>query len=76
MKPEKGVPILRKAGYKSVEDLPRTKKFFSSSAYQQLPSALKVSETSNGEQKNRIPIPQVEGLTSKTRLHMQEYLNL
>ena len=73
---KKEVPTLRKARYKSVEDLSRTKRGFSSSAYQQLPSAFKVSETSNGEQKIRILVPQVEGLPSKTRLRMQEYLSL
>ena len=72
----KGVPLLRKAGYRSVEDLPRTKVSFGSGAYQQLPPVLRMSETSNGEQRIRILVPQVTGLSNKTRLHMQEYLNL
>ena len=46
---KKGVPLLRKAGYRSVEDLPRTKVSFSSDAYQQLPPVLRMSETSNGD---------------------------
>jgi len=72
----KGVPLLRKAGYRSVEDLPRTKVSFGSGAYQQLTPVLRMSETSNDEQIIRILVPQVIGLTNKTRLHMQEYLNL
>jgi len=72
----KGVPLLRKAGYRSVEDLPRKKVSFGSGAYQQLTPVLRMSETSNDEQIIRILVPQVIGLTNKTRLHMQEYLNL
>jgi len=72
----KGFPLLRKAGYTSVEDLPRIKVSFGSGAYQQLPPVLRMSETSNGEQRICILVPQVTGLTNKARLHMQEYLNL
>jgi len=39
---KKGMPILKKAGFKSVEDLPRTAVCFSSKAYQDLPPQLKV----------------------------------
>ena len=58
----KGVPLLRKSGYRSVEDLPRTKVSFGANAYQQLPPVLRMSETSNGEQIIRILVPQVIGL--------------
>ena len=69
----KGVPLLRKAGYRSVEDLQRTKISFGYDIYQQLPPVLRISETSIGEQRIRILVLQVTGLTNKTRLHMQEY---
>ena len=72
----KGVLILRKMGYGSVEDLPRTKSGFNSSAYQQLPLAFKLSETSDGEQRICILVPKVQGLHSTTQLRMHEYLNL
>jgi len=48
---KKGIPILKRAGSKSVEDLPRTAVGFSSKAYQDLPPQLKLSATSNGEQR-------------------------
>ena len=73
---EKKSPAPMKARYRSVEDLPRTKVSFGLGAYQQLPPVLGMSETSNGEQRIRILVPQVTGLTNKTRLHRQEYLNL
>jgi len=34
---QKGIPILKRAGFESVEDLPRTAVGFSSKAYQDLP---------------------------------------
>jgi len=48
---EKGIPILERAGFESVEDLPRTTVGFSSKAYHDLPPQLKLSATSNGEQR-------------------------
>jgi len=48
---KKGIPILQRAGFKSVEDLPRTAVGFSSKAYQDLPPQLRLAATSNGEQR-------------------------
>jgi len=48
---KKGIPILKRAGFESVEDLPRTAVGFSSKAYQDLPAQLRLSATSNGEQR-------------------------
>jgi len=48
---KKGIPILKRAGFESVEDLPRTAVGFSSKAYQDLQPQLRLSATSNGEQR-------------------------
>jgi len=48
---KKGMPILKKAGFESVEDLPRTAIGFSSKKYQNLPPQLRLSATSNDEQR-------------------------
>jgi len=42
---KKGIPILKRAGFESVKDLPRTAIGFSSKAYQDLPPQLRVSAT-------------------------------
>ena len=42
----KKIPILKRAGFESVEDLPRTAVGFSSNAYQDLPPQLRLSATS------------------------------
>jgi len=44
---KEGLPILKKAGFERVEDLPRTAAFFSSKAYQDVPPHLRSSATSN-----------------------------
>jgi len=54
---KKGIPILKRAGFESVEDLPRTAVGFSSKAYQDLPPQLRLSATSNGEQRVRVRVP-------------------
>ena len=46
---KKGVPVLKKTEFESVEDLPRTAVGFSATAYQDLPPQLRLSATSNGE---------------------------
>ena len=51
---KKGIPILKRAGFESVEDLPRTAVGYSSNAYQDLPPQLRLSATSNGEQRVRV----------------------
>ena len=73
---KKGIPILKKAGFDSVEDLPRTAVGFSSKAYQDLPQQLRLSGTSNGEQRVRVRVPNAQGLHRNTQFLMQEYLNL
>ena len=61
---KKGIPMLKKAGFESVEDLPRTAVGFSSKAYQDLPPQLRLSATSNGEQRVRVRVPNAQGLTA------------
>jgi hypothetical protein len=73
---KKGIPILKRAGFESVEDLPRTAVGFSSKAYQDLPPQLRLSATSNGEQRVRVRVPNAQGLHRTTQFLMQEYLNL
>jgi len=53
---KKGIPILKRAGFESVEDLPRTAVGFSSKAYQDLPPQLRLSATSNGEQRVQVRV--------------------
>jgi len=48
---KKGISILKKAGFESVQDLPRTAVGYRSKAYQDLPPQLRLSVTSNGEQR-------------------------
>jgi len=73
---KKGIPILKGAGFDSVEDLPRTAVGFSSKAYQDLPPQLRLSGTSNSEQRVRVRVPNAQGLHRTTQFLMQEYLNL
>jgi len=73
---QKGIPILKRAGFESVEDLPRIALGFSSKAYQDLPPQLRLSATSNGEQRIRVRVPNAQGLHRTTQFLMQEYLNL
>ena len=73
---KKGIPILKRAGFKSVEDLPRTAAGFSSKAYQDLSPQLRLSATSNGEQRVRMRVPNAQGLHCNTQFLLQEYLNL
>jgi len=48
---KKGILILKKAGFESVEDLPRTGVGYGSNTYQDLPPQLRLSAASNGEQR-------------------------
>jgi len=73
---KKGMPILKKAGFESVIDLPRTAVGFSSNAYQDLPPQLRLSATSNGKQRVRVRVPNAQGFHCTTQFLMQEYLNL
>jgi len=69
---KKGIPILKRAGFESVKDLPRTAVGFSSKAYQDLPPQLMLSATSNGEQRVRVRVLNAKGLHSTTQFLMQE----
>ena len=73
---KKGTPILKRAGFGSVEDVPRTAVDFSSKAYQDLPPQLRLSVTSNGEQRVRVRVPNAQGLHRTSQFLKQEYLNL
>jgi len=73
---KKGILILKRAGFESVEDLPRTAVGFSSKAYQDLPPQLRLSATLNGEQRVRLRVPNAQGLYRTTQFLMEGYLNL
>ena len=53
---KKGMPISKKSGFESVEDLPRTAVGFNSKAYKDpsLPSQLRLPTSLNGEQRVRV----------------------
>ena len=70
------MPFLKKAGFESVTDLPRTVVVFSSKAYQDLPPQLRSSATSNGEQRVRVLVTNAQGLHRSAQFLMQEYLNV
>ena len=75
---KKGIPILNRAGFESVEDLPSTAVGFSSKAYQDLPPQLMLSATSNGEQRVRVRVPNAPGLHHSdhtTQFLIQVYQN-
>ena len=73
---KKGIPILQKAGFESVEDLPRTAVGFCSKAYKDLPPQLTLSTTLNGEQRVQVHLPNAQGFHRTTQCLMQEYMNL
>jgi len=73
---KKGIPILKKVGFEGVKDLPRTAVCFISKAYQDLPTQLRLSATSNGEQRVRVRVSNAQGLHRTTQFLMQEYINL
>jgi len=73
---KKGMPILKKAGFESVEDLPRTAVDFNSKTYKDLPPQLRLPATSNLEQRVRVRVPNAQGFHCTTQSLMQEYLNL
>jgi len=71
---KKGIPILKRAGLESIENLPRTAVGYSSKAYQDLPAQLRLSATSNGEQ--RVRVPNAQGLHRTAQFLVLEKLNL
>jgi len=68
---KEGMPILKKAGFESVEDLPSTAVGFFSKAYQDLPPQLRLTKTLNGEQRVRICVPNAQGLHRTTQCLVQ-----
>ena len=68
--------IIKKTGYESVEDLPRTAVSFRSSAYQELAPVLRLTETSNSAHRIRLRVPNQAGIDCRTQGQLQEYLNL
>ena len=73
---KKGISILKKAVFESVEDLPRIAVGFISKAYQDLPPQLRLSATSNSEQRVQVRVPNAQGLHRTNQFLMQAYLNL
>ena len=73
---KKGIPILKRAGFKSVEDLSRTALGSFSKACQDLTPQLRLSTTYNSEQRVRVRVPNAQGLHRTTQSLMQEYLDL
>jgi len=72
---KKGIPILKKAGLESVEDLQRTAVGFFSKAYQDLPPQLRLSATLIGQKRVRVRVPNAQGLHRTTQCLMQKHLN-
>jgi len=68
---KEGIPIFKRAGFESVEDLPRTAEGFFSKAYQELPPQLRLSTTLDGEQRARVYVPNAQGLHRTTQRLMQ-----
>jgi len=68
---KKSIPIFKRAGFESVEDLSRTAVGFSAKAYKDLPPQLRLSATSNGEQRVRVRVPNAQGLHRTTQFLMQ-----
>jgi len=73
---KKDMPILKKAGFESVEDLPRTSVGFRSKAYKDLQPQLRLPATSNGEQRVRVLVPNAQELHRTTQFLIQKYLNV
>jgi len=62
---KKVIPVLKKAGFESVQDLPKTAIRFVQK-HQDLPPQLRSSATSNGEQRVRVLVPNAQGLHHTT----------
>ena len=72
----KSIPALRPAGYESISDLPIIQKSYREKALVVIPPAMRMSATSNGEQRIHVSIPVVQGLSQKQRQLMQQYFEL
>jgi len=73
---QKCIPALRQAGYESISDLPRIQKSYRDKALVVIPPAMRMSATSNGEQRAQVLIPVVQGLSQKQQQIMQQYFEL
>jgi len=62
--------------FKSVEHPPKTAVGFCSKACKDLPPQLRLTATSNGEQRVQVLVPNEQALHHTTQFLMQEYLNL
>jgi len=58
----KSIPALRQAAYESISVLPRIQKSYREKALVVIPPAMRMSATSNGEQRVQVLIPVVQGL--------------
>jgi len=72
----KSIPALRQAGYESISELPRIQKSYREKALVVIPLAMRMSATSNSEQRVQVLIPVVQGLSKKQRQLMQQYFEL
>jgi len=57
---QKSIPALRQAGYESISDLPRIQQSYREKALVVIPPAMRISATSNGEQRVQVLIPVVQ----------------
>ena len=74
---KESMPILKKAGVESVEDLTRTAAGFSSKACKDLLKQLRLPARSFiYEQRVQVLVPNAQGLHRTTQFLMQKYLNL
>jgi len=62
---QQSIPALRQAGYESISDLHRIQKSCREKALVVIPPAMKMSATSNSEQRVQVLIPVVQGLSQK-----------
>ena len=59
---KKGIPILQRSKFESVEDLPRIVVDFSSKTYQDLSLQFRLFVTANGKDRVRVRVPNAQGL--------------
>ena len=72
----KSIPALRQAGCERFSNLPRIQQSYREKALVVIPPAMRICATSNGEQRVRVLIPVVQGLSQKQRQLMQQYFEL
>ena len=63
----KSIPALRQAKYESISYLPRIQQSYREKALVVIPLAMRMSATSNSEQRVQVLIPVVQGLSQKQR---------